>query len=61
MNQRSGVSGWIGRVSPMHAEYVELAAEDAWRRMLDFFALHLSAGMASVSAPAANHSARAAP
>jgi hypothetical protein len=37
------VIGWIGRVSPMHAGYVESAAEDAWRRMLDFFAVHLAA------------------
>jgi carboxymethylenebutenolidase len=43
MNRRSGVIGWIGRVSPMHAGYVESAAEDAWRRMLDFFAVHLAA------------------
>jgi carboxymethylenebutenolidase len=61
MNQRLGVSGWIGRVSPMHAEYVESAAEDAWRRMLDFFALHLSGRTVSVSASAADQSARTTP
>ena len=29
------------RRTPMHAAYDEAAAEDSWRRMLDFFAEHL--------------------
>jgi carboxymethylenebutenolidase len=37
--------GWQGFLatlpSPMHVGYDELAAEDAWRRMLDFFAEHV--------------------
>jgi carboxymethylenebutenolidase len=31
----------LGRHTPMHAAYDETAAEDAWRRMLGFFAQHL--------------------
>jgi carboxymethylenebutenolidase len=58
MNRRSGLTGWIGSVSPMHAGYVESAAEDAWRRMLDFFALHLSAGTARSQAGADDRAAR---
>jgi carboxymethylenebutenolidase len=54
MNHRSGLTGWLGRVSPMHAEYVESAAEDAWRRVLDFFAQHLSARGTMASAAAAD-------
>jgi carboxymethylenebutenolidase len=37
---------WMGRVrlpDPMHLGYDETAAEDAWRRMLGFFAEHLGA------------------
>ncbi len=62
MNRRSGLTGWIGRVSPMHAGYVEAAAEDAWRRMLDFFALHLPVAAPrppETAGPAAGDPARA--
>jgi hypothetical protein len=31
----------IVRASPLHGDYDEEAAEDSWRRMLDFFAKHL--------------------
>jgi carboxymethylenebutenolidase len=35
---------WMARVpSPMHAGYSEPDAEDAWRRILDFFARYLTA------------------
>jgi carboxymethylenebutenolidase len=33
----------VGRYGPMHAEYNEAAAEDAWARMLSFFGEHLRA------------------
>jgi carboxymethylenebutenolidase len=37
-----GWQGWIARLpSPLAAGYEERAAEDAWRRMLDFFAEHV--------------------
>jgi carboxymethylenebutenolidase len=42
MNDHGG--GWkaaLGKHTPMHAAYDETAAEDAWRRMLAFFARHL--------------------
>jgi carboxymethylenebutenolidase len=42
MNVRTGLTDRIGRLAPMHAGYVEAASEDAWRRMLAFFALHLA-------------------
>jgi carboxymethylenebutenolidase len=58
MNRRSGLTGWIGRISPMHAEHVEAAAEDAWDRMLDFFALHLSARATTPNAATADRAAR---
>ena len=31
----------LGRLTPLHAAYDETAADDAWRRMLGFFARHL--------------------
>ena len=37
-----GWQGWIARIpTPMRVGYEERAAEDAWRRMLDFFAEHV--------------------
>jgi carboxymethylenebutenolidase len=36
-----GLMAAFGRRSAMHAAYDETAAEDAWRRMLGFFAAHL--------------------
>jgi carboxymethylenebutenolidase len=51
MNVRSGLSDRIGRLSPMHAGYVESASEDAWRRMLAFFGEHI--GAAQRATPAA--------
>jgi carboxymethylenebutenolidase len=38
-----GWQGWIARLpSPMAVGYDERAAEDAWQRMLDFFAQHVA-------------------
>jgi carboxymethylenebutenolidase len=37
----SGLLTALGRRTPIHAAYDETAAEDAWRRMLAFFAKHL--------------------
>lgn len=38
-----GWQGWLARLpSPMAVGYEERAAEDAWRRMLDFFAEHVA-------------------
>ena len=31
----------IARATPLHASYDEAAAEDSWKRTLDFFAKHL--------------------
>jgi carboxymethylenebutenolidase len=40
-----GWQGWLARMpSPMAVGYEEKAAEDGWRRMLDFFATHVRAG-----------------
>jgi dienelactone hydrolase len=36
-----GLLAALGRRTPMHAGYDEIAAEDAWGRMLGFFAEHL--------------------
>ena len=37
-----GWQGWIARIpTPMRVGYEERAAEDAWRRVLDFFAEHV--------------------
>jgi len=42
LNRHEGWQGWIARFpSPMHVGYDEDAAEDAWRRMLGFFAEHV--------------------
>ncbi len=41
MSNHSGLVGAIGALSPLRARYDEPAAEDAWSRMLDFFAEHL--------------------
>ncbi|HEY5638790.1 MAG TPA: hypothetical protein VIW01_01925 [Dehalococcoidia bacterium] len=41
MSHHSGLVGAIGTLSPLRARYDEPAAEDAWSRMLDFFAEHL--------------------
>ncbi len=41
---RDNEPAWLRRMSlpnPLHAGYVEEAAEDAWRRMLEFFSEHL--------------------
>lgn len=46
MNQHGGILGFVSGVWPMnrmHIGYNEHAAEDSWRRMLDFFATHLQA------------------
>jgi carboxymethylenebutenolidase len=40
-NRLSGVAGVLGRLTPMHAGYVESAAEDAWARTIAFFDRHL--------------------
>ncbi len=38
-----GWQGWLARIpSPMAVGYDERAAEDGWRRMLDFFAEHVA-------------------
>ena len=42
MSRHEGVTGRLGRLSPMRAAYDEGAAEDTWRRMLAFFAEHLA-------------------
>lgn len=44
MNDHAGgpLVGLMRRVPPMHAGYDENAAEDSWKRMLDFFGEHLS-------------------
>jgi carboxymethylenebutenolidase len=42
-NRLHGVAGAIGRLTPMHAGYVESAAEDAWARTIAFFDRHLRA------------------
>lgn len=40
-----GWQGWLASLpSPMHVGYDEDAAEDAWRRMLAFFAEHVGGG-----------------
>jgi carboxymethylenebutenolidase len=42
-----GWQGWLARLpSPMAVGYEEEAAEDAWRRMLDFFAAHVAGARA---------------
>ena len=42
-SQVDGWQGWLARLpSPMAVGYEERAAEDAWRRMLDFFAEHVA-------------------
>jgi carboxymethylenebutenolidase len=41
MNQLTGLARLLGPVTPMRAGYVDSAAEDAWARMLAFFARHL--------------------
>lgn len=45
MSRHSGALGWLGSISPMAAGYDEAAAEDSWRRMLDFFERHLSSAV----------------
>jgi carboxymethylenebutenolidase len=41
MSQHRGLTGAIGALSPLRVGYNESAAEDAWSRMLHFFAEHL--------------------
>lgn len=41
MSRHDGVTGWLGAHLPLHAEYREDAAEDAWRRTFAFFDRHL--------------------
>ena len=41
MSELGGWRGWIGRRLPLRAEHHEGAAEDSWRRMLEFFEQHL--------------------
>ncbi|MCH8815215.1 MAG: dienelactone hydrolase family protein [Chloroflexi bacterium] len=41
MSHHSGLTARLGALSPLHAGYNESAAEDAWPRMLSFFAEHL--------------------
>ena len=41
MNRIDGPAGWLGRRLPMHAGFHGPSSEDAWRRMLAFFELHL--------------------
>ena len=41
MSQNSGILAAIGRISPMHAGYNSVAAEDSWKRIESFFAKHL--------------------
>ncbi|MFQ5472083.1 MAG: dienelactone hydrolase family protein [Dehalococcoidia bacterium] len=41
MSQHSGLTARIGALSPLRVRYNEPAAEDAWSRMLSFFAEHL--------------------
>jgi carboxymethylenebutenolidase len=44
LSQPDGWQGWLARVpSPMAVGYDERAAEDAWQRMLAFFAEHVRA------------------
>lgn len=43
MNRHSGLLARIGAVSPMRVGYQEAAADDSWRRVLEFFARHLGA------------------
>jgi carboxymethylenebutenolidase len=42
MNQHAGLMATLGPRTPMHARFDEPAAEDAWARMLAFFAEHLA-------------------
>ena len=44
MSRHSGLLGKILAFGPMYAAYDETVAEDAWRRMLTFFAEHLEGG-----------------
>lgn len=41
MSHHSGLLARLGAISPLHTGYNESAAEDAWPRMLSFFADHL--------------------
>lgn len=43
MNQLTGVLGKAAAYTPMRARYDEVASEDSWEAMLQFFATHLSA------------------
>ena len=46
-SQVDGWQGWLARLpSPMAVGYEERAAEDAWRRMLDFFDEHVAGSAA---------------
>ncbi len=41
-SQIDGLQGWLARIpTPMFVGYDEQAAEDGWRRILDFFAEHV--------------------
>lgn len=42
MNRHGGLLGTLGPRLPTHNGYVEPAAEDAWARLLAFFAVHLA-------------------
>jgi carboxymethylenebutenolidase len=47
LSQVDGWQAWLARLpSPMAVGYEERAAEDAWRRMLDFFAEHVAGSAA---------------
>ena len=44
LNVHEGVAAWLDGLPPMHAGYDPAAAEDAWARVLRFFAVHLAGG-----------------
>jgi carboxymethylenebutenolidase len=41
MSRHGGISGLLGPRTPLHARYDPQAADDAWRRVVAFFARHL--------------------
>lgn len=47
LNVHDGVTAWLDRLPPEHAGYEPNAAEDAWARVLHFFAVHLAGGQSA--------------
>jgi carboxymethylenebutenolidase len=53
MSRHDGLSGWLGPRTPLRARYDARAADDAWRRVLTFFAKHLQTADRTPAQPTA--------